>query len=67
MTIQQMLCHRVLFVLGNIIRSGRVATYVGKKVLELVSRIEKGGKALCGVIQGNNGLRRVMDSFQEQL
>ena len=67
MAVQQALTHRMLLILGQMLRQTKGSTYITKKVLELESRIKKGDLDLYKKIQGNRWLSTVMDDFEGRL
>jgi prephenate dehydrogenase len=66
MAYSQALTHRVLLALGDCL-NGVPETYVSKKVMELVKRIESGDKILYDIIQKNEFLPKRLDQFQHNL
>lgn len=56
MAIQQALLHRTLLVMGKMLKECKGSTYIGKKVMELETRIRKGNKDLYKLIQANRHL-----------
>jgi prephenate dehydrogenase len=64
MSIQQALTHRMLMVLGHMLKQCSASTYISKKVLELEERIKKGDLGLYKRIQENKYLPIVTGDFQ---
>ena len=67
MAVQQALTHRMLLILGDMLKLSKGSTYITKKVLELESRIKKGDINLYKRIQDNRWLSTVLDDFKGRL
>jgi prephenate dehydrogenase len=67
MGIQQALTHRILLILGKLLKENNGSTYISKKVIELSERIQKGNKSLYEAIQRNRYLPNVLEEFQGKL
>jgi prephenate dehydrogenase len=63
MAIQQALTHRVLLILGGLLKGCHGSTYISKRVMELSLRIRQGDLELYRAIQGN----RHLDGHLEKL
>jgi prephenate dehydrogenase len=67
MGIQQALTHRLLLILGKLLKENNGSTYISKKVIELSERIQKGDKTLYEAIQRNRYLPSILEEFQDKL
>jgi len=60
--------HRTLLTLGNYIKLfGHPSTYISRKIIELVNRIQAGNKDLYSAIQDNKELPKILTEFKKEL